>query len=179
MRGCDRRIAFACCLTLAACAPHHHAPKTLKLEALERDRPGLQAVVRSVVAWLPLDSITVCIEVAVPPDLNRASPDHAFLTAVAEGSRNVVGRDECPRTYQTMIAYVDSLGRPQGPGAQPGHRDPHVIDVLLDTIDAAGIVQTKVDVWRGTSGTSLICKRKRVASGQWIAECGVTGHLAS
>ena len=141
--------------------------------------PGLQAVVSSVVAWLPLESITVCIEVAVPPDLNRVSRDEAFLAAVAAGLRNVVGQDQCPGTYQTMVAYVDSLGRPQGPGAPPGHRDPHVIDVLLDTIDDAGIVQTNVDVWRGTSGASFICKRKRVASGQWIAECSVTGHLVS
>jgi hypothetical protein len=134
---------------------------------------------RSVIALLPPDSITVCIYVAVPPDNNRASPNAAFLTSLAVEHRRVVGHRRCPRTYQTMVAYVDSLGRPLGPGAPNGHRDPHIVDVLLDTIDAAGVVQTRVEVWRGTAGTLLNSIRNRVAVGQRKAECTVTGHPVS
>jgi hypothetical protein len=177
-----RRLAVpVAMILLASCASRPaYPPPTTHLDRLEQKRPGLVALVRSILTTLPADSITACIGVVLPPTMERADPGRDFLAVLTTYGRLVVGPDQCPRTYEAMVSLVDSLGRPLGSGAPPGHRDPYIIELLTDAPDSSGAIRTSVRVWRGTNGIRYVCRRLRAtAPNDWSVDCIQHGRMIS
>jgi len=63
----------------------------------------------------------------------------------------------CPPTYTSMIALIDSLGRPLRP-RPPGYIDPYYLRIWRAVPIAGRLVSVRVDATQGTRGWLLDCE---------------------
>ena len=69
------------------------------------------------------DSTALCLQI-MGDERGPTPPTPALIDAV-RSRRAVTSMSGCPRTYTSMVQYVDSLGRPIGDRAPEGYVDPY------------------------------------------------------
>jgi hypothetical protein len=96
-------------------------------------------------------------------------PEPADLRRLADSRRRFVPRTQCPRTYTSMIARVDSRGRPVDP-APRGYVDPHYLQFVLPGRWTGDRLDIDIRVVQGTRAVTYLCVT-RLTEGVPIARC--------
>lgn len=147
---------------VSACAPFSRAPTVAPADVL-------RAVVQDRAAEF-LPGTTVCLTFVgiKPPRL-----DDSWVGA----GHRVVGAEQCPRTYASMIRVVDSTGRPVDE-RPAGYIDPFWVRLWAPRRGFANETIVRVELGQGTWGRRYLCEvlpgspQLRVQCGQvdsWIS----------
>jgi hypothetical protein len=171
-------------LAIVACAsrtgPETRSTTPRPLLALSSAETGVAAAsIRAVIDLLPSDTAAACVTLSGGPPAYWYSPDTSLMRRIGAGARRVVAPAECPPTYSTMIARIDSSGRPNSPVAPPGYVDPHEITVGERRMIGADFADVTIDVSQGTLNDFYRCTAHRPAGGEWAAQCRKTGSSIS
>ena len=170
------RIALLC-LGSIACASSGGAVAnkggTLQpsLTLLAAETSVIASAISAVISLLPSDGGAACVTLSGPPPAYWYGPDTALLTKIQSPTRRVVAPGECPPTYDSMVALVDSGGRSRNPIRPTGYVDPHEIIVREQPIIAADSAVVMIDAHQGTLNDNYRCVARRALRGSWVAEC--------
>ena len=169
--------ALAVLVSTAACAGVR-APASRELPSARRETPAAAAAAGAATTTAPLaplasveremmvaaietiaagwtDSTSLCLAVLGGPD-GPAAPDDALLGALRTRQRPVRMVD-CPRTYQSMIATVDSAGRVADPPRPSGYVDPYALLVGRPQFEQPGYAFVHARETHGTAGRDYFC----------------------
>lgn len=125
-----------------------------------------RAVVDSALVTVA-DTAPACVSFTSGSSYYRLEP--ADLSRLAEPRRRYIARTKCPRTYTSMIATVDSLGRPVNL-APHGYVDPHYLLFQLPGRWTNDRFDITVNVVQGTRTDSYLCFTRLSARGP-VAAC--------
>ena len=118
-------------------------------------------------------STTICVQFLGGP-LGPIEAPAAFLEKAAARHEVVRARD-CPRTYASMFARVDSLGRSLDPPRPPGYVDPVRLSVGRPQFDQPGYAFLYARQMQGMSGKDHLCVVQAYGS-RTQAGCRVLTH---
>lgn len=119
--------------------------------------------------------VTLCVSIQRDSATVPADPE-TLRSLVRPGRRAVVPHD-CPRTYESMAAIVDSLGNPVHP-PPPGWVDPYGLKITAVEGWARDIVRVAGEVGHGSGRRGFICRMQRMRA-VWTAECQRTWSSVS
>jgi hypothetical protein len=145
-----------------------------------RSTDELAAAQRSVTVLLAnevrADSITtpeITLCIAFRRDGRSVPADSVTLAMTSRSGRRAVAPDHCPRTYDSMIATLDSSGRPID--ARPrGWIDPYRLTVTSIESRSRDLMVIAVDVTHGMAGHRFQCTTRRREVESWSATCNRT-----
>jgi hypothetical protein len=124
------------------------------------------AAVHAIAATWP-DSTALCLEILGGPG-GPELPSPALLGALRT-RQGVASAAACPRTYASMIARVDSLGRRVDPRPL-GYVDPYALTVGRPQFTSTSHGWIHALEQQGTSGRAYLCTVQRV-QGRATARC--------
>lgn len=149
------------------------APTPVEVPALELRL--MAAALDTIISTHP-DSAAVCVDIMA--DGNGSRPDVRLLMAEMKSPRHTTTVRDCPKTYASMIQYVDSLGRPVPDERPPGYVDPYYFHVGRPQFEHESVAWIYVRESHRTSGRALVCVA-REENGRPRASCRAVDHWVS
>jgi hypothetical protein len=125
-----------------------------------------RAVVDSALASAP-DTAPACVSVVRAAIHYRLAL--AELRQLAESRRRYISRAQCPRTYTSTIARIDSLGRPVD-RPPPGYVDPHYLELALPGRWTNDRLDFDLAISQGTRTDTYLCFT-RFRAGKPVVAC--------
>ena len=176
----NSKTVAAVLLLIAGCGPQVHmypAPVWKKQQHSPEQRPALAAALEAVISRLDPRAAAVCLMFGGSRTAGYVSPDTAFL-ALLRPLRTVVSARQCPRTYQTMAAQVDTAGRTLPSGRPEGYVDPFRLNVIEEQYFLPDSAVIHIDKRQGTGGMNFRCFAKAEGA-TWRANCRLTSSWIS
>lgn len=143
----------------------HPASAVAPLDAYERT---LIAAAVDTIAGGWTDATAACVAILGGP-AGAEAPDPDLLQSF-QSRLHFTTHAACPRTYASMIARVDSAGRPLDV-PPPGHVDPVLLWVGRPQFQQAGYGWLYVRRLQGTSGQDYVCMVEQHPPARARAHC--------
>lgn len=143
-------------------------------DLLEAERAALAVVANEARSKDAGTEIVICVEFHAGG--NRGPADAETIRRLSVPGLRAVPPRDCPPTYESMFARIDSLGRviPRPPGSV----DPERLTLERSWVWTRDVVAVETVRWKGTGGVRHRCAVRR-AGDMWTATCKVTGVMVS
>ncbi len=148
-------IRGAILLLLCGCVRRPAATTPTPSSLPDVDRAVLAAVADSLAAHFP-DSSSVCVGIMGGSN-DPSTPDSLLLGMLRSRYQHLPWR-QCPHTYASMVAHVDSQGRPVDPPRPRGYVDPYYLWLGRPAYEHRQAAWVYSRLFQGTEGSEHLCR---------------------